>query len=83
MDWNAATSAAVTIRFRLIAAPARAVSILPCGLPTGLLPLKHSEQEILERADVRFGSKADIGLPPGDVRFAPKSGHHRRTLDVR
>src|SRR6516165_5780203 len=24
---------------------------------------------------VRFGSKADIGLPPAHVRFTPKSGH--------
>ena len=26
-------------------------------------------------ADVRFGSKADIGACPGHVRFTPKSGH--------
>jgi hypothetical protein len=26
-------------------------------------------------ADVRFGSKADIRLPPIDVRFTPESGH--------
>jgi hypothetical protein len=26
-------------------------------------------------ADVRLGSKADIGLPTVDVRFTPKSGH--------
>jgi hypothetical protein len=26
-------------------------------------------------ANVRFGSKADIGLPAVDVRFTPKSGH--------
>jgi hypothetical protein len=25
--------------------------------------------------NVRFGSKADIGSPPVDVRFTPKSGH--------
>ena len=25
--------------------------------------------------NVRFGSKADIGAPPIDVRFTPKSGH--------
>jgi hypothetical protein len=25
--------------------------------------------------DVRFGSKADIALPPIDVRFTPESGH--------
>jgi hypothetical protein len=26
-------------------------------------------------ADVRFGSKADIGARPRNVRFTPKSGH--------
>jgi hypothetical protein len=26
-------------------------------------------------ANVRFGSKADIGLAAADVRFAPESGH--------
>jgi hypothetical protein len=31
-------------------------------------------------AHVRFGSKADIGLAPADVRFTPKSGHCRTTL---
>jgi len=25
--------------------------------------------------DVRFGSKADIAVPPPNVRFTPKSGH--------
>jgi len=25
--------------------------------------------------NVRFGSKADIGAPPSNVRFTPKSGH--------
>jgi hypothetical protein len=25
--------------------------------------------------NVRFGSKADIGLAPVDVRYSPKSGH--------
>jgi len=29
----------------------------------------------LKRADVRFGSKADISQSPRDVRFTPKSGH--------
>ena len=29
----------------------------------------------LARLNVRFGSKADIGLAPADVRFTPKSGH--------
>jgi hypothetical protein len=27
------------------------------------------------RRHVRFGSKADMGLPLIDVRFTPKSGH--------
>jgi hypothetical protein len=27
------------------------------------------------KADVSFGSKADIGWAPVDVRFTPKSGH--------
>jgi hypothetical protein len=26
-------------------------------------------------ADVRYGSKADIGLALVDVRYSPKSGH--------
>ena len=30
--------------------------------------------------NVRFGSKADIGLSPVDVRFTPRSGHCRTTL---
>src|SRR6516165_10232620 len=29
----------------------------------------------IQVADVRFGSKADIGACPGHVRFTPKSGH--------
>jgi hypothetical protein len=29
----------------------------------------------LQNTNVRFGSKADIGLPPVDVRFTAKSGH--------
>jgi hypothetical protein len=28
-------------------------------------------------ANFRFGSKADIGLSPVDVRYSPKSGHGR------
>jgi hypothetical protein len=31
-------------------------------------------------ADVRFGSKADIGAPPINVRFTPKSGHWNSVL---
>jgi len=33
------------------------------------------EVPVLKPADVRFGSKADIGAGPPDVRFTPKSGH--------
>jgi hypothetical protein len=33
-----------------------------------------AQQQFLE-TDVRFGSKADIGLALVDVRFTPKSGH--------
>jgi len=29
-------------------------------------------------AHVRYGSKADIGAPPSDVCFTPKSGHQNR-----
>jgi hypothetical protein len=32
-------------------------------------------QQQFQTADVRFGSKADIGVTPIDVRFTPKSGH--------
>ena len=31
--------------------------------------------KVREVANVRFGSKADIGVRPHDVRFTPKSGH--------
>ena len=31
--------------------------------------------QTLIRADVRFGSKADMCSAQGDVRFTPKSGH--------
>ena len=34
-----------------------------------------SAQRQSEAGHVRFGSKADIGHPPIDVRFAPKSRH--------
>ena len=37
--------------------------------------LRASRVAGLRRADVRFGSKADIGAPPVDVRFTPESGH--------
>jgi hypothetical protein len=31
--------------------------------------------------NVRFGSKADIGGPPIDVRFTPKSGHRNSVTE--
>jgi hypothetical protein len=42
----------------------------------GALPLRYSEFELFTRANVRFGSKADIALGPCHVRFSPESGHH-------
>ena len=33
--------------------------------------------------NVRFGSKADIGAGPRDVRFTPKSRHWNSVVDVR
>jgi hypothetical protein len=33
-----------------------------------------------QAANVRSGSKADIGLPSVDVRFTPKSGHSAATF---
>jgi hypothetical protein len=38
----------------------------------GVLPLRHSEFELFTRANVRFGSKADIALGPCHVRFSPR-----------
>src|SRR4029077_4735849 len=34
-------------------------------------------------ANVRYGSKADIGDNSGDVRFTPKSGHSAARLECR
>jgi hypothetical protein len=31
--------------------------------------------------DVRFGSKADIGASPTNVRFTPKSGHRNSVVE--
>jgi hypothetical protein len=41
----------------------------------GLSPVQHSEQQILEWSDVRFGSKADMNRSNRDVRFYAESGH--------
>jgi hypothetical protein len=35
----------------------------------------HGASQQIWMTDVRFGSKADIGLVAVDVRFTPKSGH--------
>jgi hypothetical protein len=35
----------------------------------------HAASRQIWIADVRFGSKADIGARPRHVRFAPESGH--------
>jgi hypothetical protein len=37
----------------------------------------------LALGNVRFGSKADIGARPRDVRFTPESRHRERRWDVR
>jgi len=39
------------------------------------LPYQAASEQIWA-ANVRFGSKADIGALPINVRFTPKSGHH-------
>ena len=56
---------------------------------TGFIPLvgNHRRENLIRplsesypqdvRPHVRFGSKADIGLSPIDVRYSPKSGHGR------
>jgi hypothetical protein len=59
---------------------------LPHGLTRRGLHRVWQEYHILDRElrrslhpreppHVRFGSKADIEVPPPDVRFTPKSGH--------
>jgi hypothetical protein len=40
--------------------------------PTNTLAHRQTAKLTL---NVRFGSKADIALSPGHVRFTPKSGH--------
>jgi hypothetical protein len=44
---------------------------------------KASGEACCTLTNVRFGSKADIGLPPVDVRFTPKADLTGRQLDVR
>src|SRR5215469_2833466 len=36
---------------------------------------RHFAWQQSSGSNVRFGSKADIGAPPINVRFTPKSGH--------
>jgi hypothetical protein len=53
---------------------------LPPGFdPTGIKNSRCALQQI-RRVDFRFGSKADIGLVPVDVRYSPKSGHSAALL---
>jgi hypothetical protein len=42
------------------------------------LPVSSGSVCFSNSANVRFGSKADIGLAPVDVRFTPESGHSLR-----
>src|SRR6516225_9002918 len=51
----------------------RTLSALP--LPAELRERIPEASQQIRIADVRFGSKADVHPPSGDVRFAPKSGH--------
>jgi hypothetical protein len=44
------------------------------GGPFGFLTFTQCTE--LQNTDVRFGSKAGIGLVAADVRFTPKSGHY-------
>jgi hypothetical protein len=44
-----------------------------------LLPrLSGTDVSLSDLANVRFGSKADLGGGSGNVRFTPKSGHHTK-----
>src|SRR6516165_1489963 len=58
---------------------------LPLG--RGLHPTRLSVEETFCAsqhklvADVRFGSKADIGAPSADVRFTPNSGHWNSVVE--
>jgi hypothetical protein len=49
----------------------------PQGSAQGIVAAQTARLEVDKTAlgNVRFGSKADIKLPPIDVRFNPKSGH--------
>src|SRR5262249_13776825 len=76
-----------TLRFGWFAACSGAPSHrLPQGSGLGIVPVQTStleaaggrscaSQQILT-ANVRFGSKADIGARPHNVCFTPESGHH-------
>jgi hypothetical protein len=48
---------------------------LRSGVVAKLAPFQSRSGRI---ADVRFGSKADIGLAPADVRYSPESRHRPR-----
>jgi hypothetical protein len=39
------------------------------------LNLIQVKKQFFATREVRFGSKADVGWPPVDVRFTPESGH--------
>src|SRR6516165_2917607 len=41
----------------------------------------HCASRKILTADVRFGSKADIGVRPRDVRFTLKSGHRNSVVE--
>src|SRR5262249_42109456 len=48
---------------------------------TGLSAVQGRASQQKGAAHVRFGSKADIGAPPSNVRFTPESGHRNSVLE--
>jgi hypothetical protein len=54
--------------------------LMGCVLSRGQHPTKvhRIASHQIAASDVRFGSKADIGSAPVDVRFTPESGHERQ-----
>src|SRR5262249_18608083 len=51
------------------------------AFPVPLLRIRCVHRSREWAANVRYGSKADIGEGATDVRFTPKSGHRRRFDD--
>jgi hypothetical protein len=43
-------------------------------------PFRHSPPPLCAKSNVRFGSKADIAVRPGNVCFTPESRHRLSAL---